>query len=205
MDNLPTPEQKKQLNSWVNQRDSILIDIGKNKTEYEKLIEINKNLAISNTDISNRIQQSIGRLDEILIKEKERTQLISSEILPLEIEKSKLQTEISSLKSEIKILVEKKNDFIKDIEFISKAHENIFSRTSEIERIISETVKINSSNATEVNDILVKASDEFKKIIDIGEKNVSITNKIISEIPKIVVDLHRDILERKKIGRSKIT
>ena len=57
-----TPEQTKQLASWVGQRDLILVDIGNKKTEQENLTKTNSELAVSNTEIQNKIQQSDGRL-----------------------------------------------------------------------------------------------------------------------------------------------
>ncbi len=205
MESTLTLEQKKQLDSWASQRDSILLDIAGKKTESERLTLINNNLAISNTEISDKIQQSIGRLEEIEIKEEERAKFITTENVSLINLKSVLQTEVSSLQSEIVVLKDKKENIYNDIAVISKVHQDIFSRSSDIERIITETVTINSSNAREIKNILFEAGIELKKMIDIGSENVGITNKVISEIPKMVVDLHRDIIERKKINKHKIS
>lgn len=199
-----SPEKKKQLDSWASQRDAILVDISNKKTENEKLTIANRELANSNTDISNTIQQSIGRLTELDAREKDRTKFISIENADLIVQKSMLQTEIPSLKSEIVSLTDKKNHLIDDISNLTKVHETIFSRASEIERIISETVKINSSNSSYIKNMLVEAAIELKNVIDIGRENVAVTNKAISEIPKMIVDIHKDIIERKKISRHKI-
>mgnify|MGYP000010226054 CR=1 FL=1 len=63
------PEQQKQIDSWVSQRDSILLDISIKREESAKLIERNKELASSNTEIADKIQQSEGRLIELSKKE----------------------------------------------------------------------------------------------------------------------------------------
>ncbi len=204
MDQKLTPEQEKQLVSWVSQRDLILLDIANKKTESEKLTITNKNLASSNTEISDRIQQSIGRLEELEKKEKERALLMVPEIADLSSEKSVLQTQVSSLKSEISTLSETKKKLHEDILYISKVYEAVCSRASNLDRIVSETVKLNSDNAFGIKNILVEAGAELQKMIDKGSENVAVTNKLISEIPKIIVDLHRDVLERKKINKHKI-
>ncbi len=198
-----TPEQKKQLDSWASQRDAILNDIAINRTESEKLIEKNKELASSNTDISDRIQQSIGRLYELEKKEDERADLVRPENFTLIALKSHLQAEVSSLRSEIEKLNISKNNLHSDIESITKVHQAVFSRASDIERIVSETTIINSSNAREIKNILSEAGIELKKIIDVGSQNVAVTNRLISEVPKMIVDIHRDVIERKKINRHK--
>ncbi len=199
-----TPEQKKQLVSWVSQRDLILFDITNKKTEQEKLIAENKNLASSNTEIANKIQQSIGRLEELTKKEDERVKLISVECSSAITVKSVLQSEISSLKAEVEVLSESKQNLHDDIASITKIHEAVFARASEIERIISETVKLNSTNAFEIKNILIEAATELKKVIDIGAENVAVTNRTIAEIPKIIVDIHRDVIERRKAARAKL-
>ncbi len=199
-----TPEQKKQLISWVSQRDSILLDIADKRTESEKLTTKNKELASSNTEIADKIQQSIGRLVELDKKEEERAKLITGEVANLIVEKSTLQSEVSSLKSEISVLIETKKNLHDDIASITKIHEAVFARTSDIERIVSETIKISSSNASDIKNILVEASIELKKVIDIGKENVAVTNKAIQEIPKMIVDIHKDVLERRHFNRHKI-
>ncbi len=204
MDSQLTPEQKRQLDSWAAQRDSILRDIGEKKTESEKLTVTNVQLAASNTEISNKIQQSIGRLEELDKQEAKRTAFTTLENANLNVEKSILQTEVSSLKSEISSLSTIKEGLKSDIESVTKVHEAVFSRASEIERIVGETVKLNSTNASEIKTILGDAGIELKKIIDIGRENVEVTNQAILKLPKIVVDLHRNVIERQKIPRAKI-
>ncbi len=204
MDPLLTPEQNKQLTSWASQRDAILIDIGNKKTESEKLTVTNHQLADSNTDISNKIQQSIGRLQELDRQEVNRVAFVLKDVASLDEQKSILQTEVSNLEEKIDELEEKKESLKTDIESITKIHEAVFSRTSEIERIVSETVKINSTNAHDIKTILVEAGIELKKIIDIGRENVEVTNRAINQIPKMIVDIHRDVVERKKAARIKL-
>ncbi len=204
MDQKLTREQEKQLVSWVSERDLILLDIANKKTESEKLTITNKNLASSNTEIADRIQQSLGRLEELEKKEKERALLVIAEIAGLSAEKSTLQTQISELKKEILSLKENKNLLTEDIIILTKVQETLSIRANQIEKVITETVTINSSNAREIKNILVEAGIELKKMIDIGSENVAVTNKLVAEIPKIIVDIHRDVLERKKINKHKI-
>jgi len=198
-------EQKKQLDSWASQRDAILVDISNKRTEKEALIKTNKDLASSNTEIANKIEQSIGRLLELEKKEEERAKLTTSEIALLISQKSKLEGDVSLLNHNVAILLDSKEALFDDIERIRKIHEAVFSRTSEIERIVGETITINSTNAREIVSILAQAGAELKKVIDIGSENVVLTQRLVAEIPKVVVDLHRDVIERKKIGRANLT
>lgn len=204
MENALTPEQQKQINSWVSQRDSILLDIANKKTENESLTVKNKELASSNTEISNKIQQSIGRLQELDRQEINRVTFVLRDVVKLDEDKSVLQTELVSLKEEINILEDKKKSLHDDIAVITKVHEAVFARSSDIERIVSETVRINSVNSLETKNILAEAGNELKKIIDIGSQNVAMTKNLVAEIPKMIVDIHRDVIERKKFNKHKI-
>ncbi len=205
MDSQLTPAQKGQLASWATMRDSILHDIGEKKTESQRLTVTNTNLAASNTEISNKIQQSIGRLQELDRQEVNRATFVLKDVAELDERKSVLQTEVSNLESDVDELKEEKENLKADIESITKVHEAVFSRASEIERIVTETVRISSTNASDIKTILVDAGAELKKIIDIGRENVEVTNQAIAKIPKIIVDLHRNVIERQKIPRAKIT
>ena len=204
MDQPLSPEQNKQLTAWAAQRDSILAEIAVKRTENEKLTATNKDLADSNTEISNKVQQSIGRLAELEKQEAARASLTTVENAELAKMKSVLQTEISSLKVEVVTLFESKKGLRDDIEAITKIHEAVFNRVSDIERIIGATVTLNSTNAQQVKNILIEAGIELKKIIDIGAQNVEVTNRAIVQIPRIIMDLHKDVLERRFTARHKV-
>lgn len=197
-----TPEQSKQLGVWAAQRDAILKVIADKTVERDGLIKSNKDLAASNTEISNKIQQGIGRLEEIGKREQERSSLIPKDIAALEAKKSVLQTEESALLADIKALEDKKSNLNKDIENGSKVLKTIFARAGEIEKVIGETVKINETNAREIVSILGDAKERLREVVELGDKNVEKTNKVINDLPKIVVDLHRDVVERRRKPRQ---
>ncbi len=205
MENTLSPEQKKQLASWSGQRDSILLEIANKKTELDKLVLENKDLAFFNSEITKRIQQSEGRLSEMQKREEERLITTTVQNADLESRKSRLQSEVSHLEWEIEFLSEKKKDIQEDISSLSKIHDSAFSRAGEIENVVSQTVALNASNAREIVGILTDAGSELKRVIEAGARNVEVTNKAISDIPKIIVDLHKDVLERRRMSRHKIS
>jgi len=198
------PEQQKQIDSWASQRDFILLDISIKREESAKLIERNKELASSNTEIADKIQQSEGRLIELSKKETEMAGFTTIENSELKTEKSKLEEEVYRLKISESHLILRKEELNADIEAITKIHESVFKHVGVIEQIVGETVKINSQNAREIKNILVEAGNELIKIIEVAEKNVEVTNRAIVEIPQIILDLHKSVLERRIINKRKI-
>lgn len=203
MENTLTPEQKKQINSWVAQRDAILIDIGKQKTEQEQLIVSNKGLAASNTDLSDRIQQSIGRLTEIEEKEKEREGLVRKEIVDLAAEKSVLQTEVTSLKGEINNLSEGKQALFDEIGKLMKVHGTVFNNTTDLEKIITDIVNKCSGNAREVSEILKLVEEKCKEILTLSTINIESHTQVLDQIPRLFVELRKKSLEREIIHKHK--
>lgn len=203
MDQILTLEQKEQLNSWVSQRDIILLDISSKRVEQEQLIVVNKNLSDSNTEIANKVQQSIGRFEELEKKEKERGLLIIPEIAELSIEKSVLQTQISDIRKEMILLEDKKSNLLRDIENLSAIHDKVFEKVNGLEALVENIVAVNSENTTKINNILIAAGTELQRITAIAAINVDKTNMVIMELPKMMVDIHQDILERKMIIKKR--
>lgn len=192
-----TPEQNKQLGVWAGKRDAILKSISDKTVEEESLTKKVKALSDSSTELTTKIQQSEGRLIELDKKEKERGSLISVEVSDLTAKKSVLQTEVSNLDKDILERQDKKKVLDADIEKVAKLLESIFGRASEMEKVIGDTVAVNSQNSREIINVLTQAKEQLREVIEIGNKNVEQTNKVILELPKIVVDLHKDVIERR--------
>lgn len=196
-------EKTVNLKSWVSQRDTILADISDKRIEYDKLNEINKNLAVSNTEIDQKITFKKGQHEELEKKQKEFAVLVPNEIAALYIEKSVLQEQISGYKREIELLKDTKNTLNESIGVLSVFYGKVFDRANGVESLISGIVQVSSDNATKINNILNDAAKELQKVIDLGEKNVTRTNQVILDLPKMVVDLHRDVIERRRINKNR--
>lgn len=193
-----TPEQTKQLASWVSQRDSILLDIANLRTEQEKLTTINKNLAESNTEIETKVLISIGRLKELDKQESESVDIISTELANSRVEKTQLETQKEGLRKEITVLTETKNVLVEMCATLKNAFDGVLDRVNGLDVTIGNAVKVNNDNVRTIENLLVNAGGELQKIIDVNAKNVEKTNIIINELPRIIFDLQRDIVERKK-------
>ncbi len=199
-----TPEQKKQLGTWAVQRDEILKSISDKREEERILTESVNNLSQTKSDIHDEIQRSIGRLEELKKKEEEFALLTTNENALLREEKSVLQTEIVGHQNELVLLKENKAEIVESVGTLTALFEKLFDKTSGLESLIGGIVRVASENATDIKNILITAGAELQKVIDIGERNVEKTNKVLLDIPKIVVDLHRDIINRKMIARNRM-
>ena len=198
-----TQEQKQQLSSWVSQRDLILLDIANKRVEQEKLISINKNLAASNTDIQDKISRSKGRLEELDKLEKEYEGITSTELASTLVQKSQLETEIAGLKKEIGLLFSQKETLVDLINGLTIIHNRLSENANVVEGQIGRVSAVNSANRKEVELLLEKVKSEVQKVLDVTALNVEKTNAVIVELPRIIFDLQKDIIERKKFNKTK--
>ena len=200
-----TPEQTKQLASWVGQRDLILVDIGNKKTEQEKLTKTNLELAESNTEIQNSVQQSIGRLEELEKKEKEYTTKVGVALSDFLVEKNTLEVRIEYLKKEIDLLECERITLVGMFGDLKNIHSDILGNANEMNKTVGENVKLNSQNTIEIKNLLNDIKGELQKIHDVNAENVAKTNVVINDLPRIIFDLQKDIAERKKINKVKLS
>lgn len=194
-------EQTKQLDSWAAKRDSILGEIAVLRTEKEKEKTEVTNLAQSKTSIYNDIQQGIGRLEEIKKQEAERASLLPKEISDLEVKKTGLETNVTALQGDVKELEEKKSSLLRDVANITAFHDHVHEKALGLENIVATNLGLSDENSKKFIEILNTAGLELQRVIDIGEQNVEKTNKMIGEIPKMIVEMHRGIIERRNINK----
>jgi chromosome segregation ATPase len=192
-----TPEQTKQLASWVSQRDLILVDIGNKRTEQEKLTKTNLELAASNTEIQDKIQQSIGRLEELEKKEIQNSEKLSIRRYELYVEKTQLETQLEYLKKEIGLLECERITLIGMFEDLKNVHTDILGNANEMNKTVGENVKLNSQSTIEIRNLLNDIKGEVQKIHDVNSENVEKTNRVIAEIPRIVFDSHKPQIIKK--------
>jgi DNA repair exonuclease SbcCD ATPase subunit len=195
-----TPEQKEQLLTWGGQRDSLLNEISALRSEQERLSSENVDLAVSSTDIADRIQQSIGRMSELDKQENDYINIIAAKIPALEVEKSILETKIPTLNKEIEELEVKKQNLEKDIMFLTVNYEEIFSRTGSLEKIVEHVTSVSSSNITELENSVSELTKKVKDILALSESDLKAHTDVLQEIPRLFVELKRKSLVREKLN-----
>ena len=198
-----SPEQKNNLSSWAGQRDAILLDIANQRTEQEKLKLTNKSLAESNTEIQDKINVGLGRLEELDKKEKLYEEIISTNLSDSLVQKSQLQSEITGLKNEIGLLFSQKETLVDLILNLTSIHNKLSESAVETEKMIGAVTQVNSDNAKELQNLLIEVKNQVKQIIDVNESNVAKTNVVINDLPKIIFDLQRELFERKQFNKIK--
>jgi len=194
-----TQEQKKQLNRWAVERDEILESISKLKSEETALKKININLSNSNTDIENRTNQAIGRLNEIEKQEESRKNLISIEVANLEKQKTALENQIPSLEVKVNDLTSQISLVTSILTNITDVHEKVFDKVNSMDKIIEHVTRVSSQNIHDIDEFMGLLKTSIQEIIDKNTKNVQSTDIILEKLPKYIFELQKPIPIRRAI------
>jgi len=199
MDTEITPEQQGQLVTWAGKRDEILLEISNLQTVKEGLKKVNLNLADSNTDIENRMNVILGRIEELKNKEKELPELILKSVASLRSEKSNLETEVACNTRIVKLLEGQKTSLKEDVAFALKAFEAIKGDALSLEKVVGHVTEVSAGNETKINSIVENLKVSLGEMVEVNKKNVAETNVVINKVPAMLVELQKTKLIGKKL------
>jgi len=194
-----TPEQKAQLMTWANQRDTLLSEISALQDEKATLEKSVSDKADSFKDIEDRMNQVLGRIEELNKKEAELPALISTKILSLEKAKTILETEVTSLTKDVSNLKLRKEEIEKDILLAISIFGSIKDETSSLEKIVGHVTKVSSDNETIINGLVENLKKSIQDMIDVNEKNVKEAGIILYKLPRMMMELQKSKLIINKI------
>lgn len=180
-----TPEQNNQIKTWASERDSLISEIASKREENESLKKSNSNLCISNTELSERLLVSEGRLKELASREKDISNLTSLEVADLEKIKTRLETEVFSLKKDIENLNNVKNQIIETTDFATRTYEGVFERVQTLDGLFSHATQVNDENIVKMNNLMIEMTNSVQKLYDTNEANIEKANYYINELSKI--------------------
>ena len=194
-----TKEQKTQLISWAEQRDSLLLEISNLRTENEKLQNHNKELSNSNSDIETRISEIRGRIEELKIKESELPPVITKEVAFLQSKKTVLESEIINLSKIVEILTSQKTSLEADVSFALGTFEVIKGETLLLDKIVDKVTTVSLTNSDRIKNIVDNLEKSLEEIIAVNKKNVFETNVVLEKLPVMLVELRKNSLIKNKI------
>lgn len=194
-----TPEQKAQLTTWASQRDNILSEISALQDAKATLEKSVSDKADSFKDIEDRMNQVLGRIEELNKKEAELPALISTKILSLEKAKTILETEVTSLTKDVSNLKLRKEEIEKDILLAISIFGSIKDETSSLEKIVGHVTKVSSDNETIINGLVENLKKSIQDMIDVNEKNVKEAGIILDKLPRMMMELQKSKLIINKI------
>lgn len=200
MDEEITQEQKKQLTSWAEQRDALLLEISNLEQAKERIKKENKGLTDSYTDTNNQMNIIKGRIEELKIKEAELPLLISKDVANLESKKKSLETQIVSLNKVVATLTEQKTSLEKDVSFSLSTLEKSKNDTLLLDKVVGHVTSVSEKNVKVIDDLMEGVTKSLEEIIDVNKKNVFETNVVINEVPRMLMELQKSGLIKQRQG-----
>jgi len=193
-----TKEQEEEKNNFLN-------EIAALRVEKENLTKANKDLGISNSELTNSIHVSIGRIEELKKKEEDLSKMTSTEVTNLLIKKSILEGQITDLSKEVAYLEDKKSGITEDIVNQKEIYNDLFDKAGTLREIVGHVVAISDKNIIKLEQHSSILVDKVKEVVAISTENINKHNVILDEIPKIFVELKRKSLEREPLKKIKHT
>lgn len=194
-----TPEQKAYLATFAGKRDAALLEISNLQIAKEKLEKTNKELAISCSDTEVRMNQIIGRIEELQKKEAELPLLVSKEIASLQSQKTCLETEIMNLSKLVEVLTVQKTSLEKDVSSALANFTALKDEAISLDSVVDHVTRVSKNNVTLIDDLVAKLARSLEEIIEVNKKNVFETNVVIDKLPRMLVEIQKKGLISKKL------
>ena len=194
-----TPEQKAYLATFAGRRDAALLEISNLQIAKEKLEKTNKELAISCSDTEVRMNQIIGRIDELKKKEAELPLLVSKEVASLQSQKTCLETEIMNLSKLVEVLTVQKTSLDKDVSSALATFTALKDEAISLDSVVDHVTRVSKNNVTLIDDLVAKLARSLEEIIEVNKKNVFETNVVIDKLPRMLVEIQKKGLISKKL------
>jgi hypothetical protein len=194
-----TPEQKAYLATFAGRRDAALLEISNLQISKEKLEREEKEKVEASSDAETRMNQIIGRIEELKKKEAELPLLISKEIASLQSQKTCLETEIMNLSKLVEVLTVQKASLEKDVSSALATFTIIKDEAISLDAVVDHVVRVSKNNVTIVDDLVSKLAKSLEEIVAVNKKNVFETNVVIEKLPAMLVEAQKHGLIKNKI------
>lgn len=192
-------DQNQQIKTWSEQRDSLLNEIRILNSEKESIMNETKSLGLALSDLHKSINESKGRIEELVALENRYKESLSIDISGLIIQKSKLESDIELQTIVLKETLEKERNTIKLIESFTSFYNDIIEKISTLNKVAFESSEINQKNVLEINTLIDSLKKGVEEIIDLNQRNITETNIVINKVPAMLVELQKAKLIRHKI------
>lgn len=205
-----TPDQIKNIKTWIEERDEILKQISVAKTENETLSKKNGVLAESNSDLEKRISANAGRVEILDKQEQEKELLCSQRIAKLITQETELIAKINGLQIAVNALVGRKGDLESMIKVLEDVHEKIFEKVGVLGQVVDHVKRVGSENTERANYLLARVRDELEGFLgNVRTLNATLNDKTTGLNASIdrTVKLHTQIAQGiiKKLADQGIT
>lgn len=197
-----TPAQQKAIQSWTEQRDGLLREIGNYSSELDVLKASTKSEGLALADLHRSISQARGRLEELAALEERHRGSVSTDVYELEVRKSRLEGECLLLEEQKKGASEQYSILTTAIAELQSAHDTMKDQASIVNRVTGELIQTSQAHISESKTMMSEIRTVFGAVIDKGNENVKQTGIILEKLPKYIFELQRPIPVRRRFANG---
>ena len=188
-----TPAQVKALETWAEQRDTLLREIGQYSTELDVLKADTKTQGLNLADLHRSISEARGRLAELTALEDRTRTSVSNDVAELIARKSRLEAECAEKENNLKKMDAIQTDKAAAIETLILAHDKMSDQAKIDDQVVGH-VKANTEHAlSEMGTKMAEIRTVALEVIERGNANVAQTNIVLEKLPKYIFELQRPI------------
>ncbi len=192
-----TPAQVKAIQTWTEQRDALLREIGIFSTESGEVQKKLKEEGLSLEDIHNQIAEARGRLAELNALEERWRTSVSTDIHELEVRKSRLEGEVVAENLKLKSAEEKYALVTSATTELSSAHVIMTDQAAIVNRVVGEIIETSQTHISGMKIIMTEIKTVSDQVIEKGNENVRQTGIVLEKLPRYIFELQKPIPLRK--------
>lgn len=177
-----TPEQKKRLGSWAEQRDTLLRDISIYQTDLNAIKKNTIEAAQSYSDLENRICEKRGELAAIELAEERFRTSLPLDISALHVEKSTLQAEIETERASLKGIKNEKAAIAESIAPLLDLHNQLFGRISSMDAVAEHVKVILGENLNETKEFLALVKKAYEDMGLVNNDNAKLAGETLATL-----------------------
>lgn len=197
MNNL-TPSQQKMLQTWAEERDKLLRDVGALNTELNENRKLLTDGGLSLADLHKQIAETKGRLAELDALETRMRGSLSIDVAELTAQKSRLEAECAAKAVESKTWDERIAEKISNVQILVLAHDKMSDQATIVDQVVGQVIQRSKDALSEIGTMLAQIRTVSAEVIEKGTANVAQTNIVLEKLPKFIFDLERPIPVRRK-------
>ena len=192
-----TPAQLKAIQTWTDQRDALLKEIGTLSIDRDVIAKGNTESAAALTDVNLRIAEARGRLSVLDELEAARKNSLSIEVSELEARKSRLEGECVAKEEALKVLGMRQEETVSNIGTLVLMHDKMHDQATIVDQVVGQVIEISKTAISEIGTTMGEIRTVALEVIDKGNENVKQTSIVLEKLPKYIFELQRPIPVRR--------
>ena len=188
-----THAQAESMQSWAQERDTLLGEISILASQKEALgIEL-ETAGLNLNELSKTIESSKGRIKELAALEERTRGSLSVDIAELMVRKSRLEGECLVKDTESDWLSITNGEKVLAIDNFSLALNTMQYQANIINDVVGQITETNKTHLSDVKVMVDHIETVSAQVIEKGNENVKQTNIVLEKLPRYIFELQKPI------------